>query len=241
MSVLRSVKRSIIRRLRPSARIQSRSTRPASDVWGWDRGRPIDRYYIDRFFAAYAMDIQGDTLEIQDFVYTKKHGTRTRSRNILDIDPTNETATVIADLATADNVPANSYDCFLLPQTLQLIYDVRAAVHHAHRLLRPGGVLLATVPALSRVDSGLFKSDFWRFTPASCERLFGECFGPRNIIVSSFGNALSCSGFINGMSVEEFSPSELDPVDSFFPMILTVRARKELDPESDQSRSSAGD
>jgi hypothetical protein len=29
------------------------------------------------------------------------------------------------------------------------------------------------------------------------------------------------------MSVEEFSPAELNPVDSFFPLILTIRARKD--------------
>ena len=228
MNILRRIKKSIVRRLRPADLVQSRTTRPVSDVYGFDRGQAIDRYYIDRFFAAFANDISGDVLEIQSPVYSRKHGKRTSVRHVLDVDPTNEDATVIADLAAADIIPDGTYDCFVLPQTLQYIYDVKAAVHHAHRILKPGGVLLATVPALSRVDPGLFTSDYWRFTQASCERLFRERFGPQDLIISSFGNALSCSAFISGMSVEEFSRSELDPVDSFFPMILTIRAQRKI-------------
>ena len=228
MNILRTIKRSIVRQLRPADRVQSRSTRPFSDVYGSDRGTPIDRYYIDDFFAAHAGDISGDVLEIQDGVYSRKYGSDIRAQQVLDIDPQNENATVVADLAVADHIASDSYDCFVLPQTLQYVYDLRAAVCHAHRILKPGGVLLATVPALSRVDPGLFTSDYWRFTQASCERLFREQFGARDLIISSFGNALSCAGFISGMSVEEFSSSELDPVDSFFPMILTIRARKSM-------------
>lgn len=226
MNVLRNLKRSIIRRLRPPTMVQSRSTRPSSDTWGFDRGRPIDRHYIDRFYATHSGDMSGAMLEIQSLVYTGRHGHRATSRDVLDIDPDNEIATVVADLSAADSIESDRFDCFLLPQTLHLIYEMRDAIFHAHRILKPGGMLLATVPALSRVDSGLFTSDYWRLTPASCERLFGERFGPDNVIVSSFGNALSCSAFINGMAVEEFSASELDPVDSYFPLIMTIRARK---------------
>jgi SAM-dependent methyltransferase len=226
MNILRNVKKSVIRRLRPPTMVQSRSTRPSSDNWGFDRGCPIDRHYIDRFYASHTGDMGGAMLEIQSLVYTGRHGQRATSRDVLDIDPGNENATVVADLSAADSVDSDRFDCFILSQTLHLIFEIRAAIFHAHRILKPGGVLLATAPALSRVDSGLFTSDYWRLTPASCERLFAERFGADNVTVSSFGNALSCSAFINGMAAEEFSASELDPVDSYFPMIMTIRARK---------------
>jgi SAM-dependent methyltransferase len=226
MNILRDFKKSVIRTLRPPSFDHHRSTRPVSDVYGFDRGRPIDRHYIDRFIAAHAADIRGDVLEVQDLMYTQKHGSNLSSRQVLDIDPGNENATLVADLAAADHVASDSFDCILLPQTLQFIYEVRAAVYHAHRMLRPGGVLLATLPALARADAELYTSDFWRFTPASAERLFAEQFGPVNLMVASYGNALACAAFVYGMSVEEFSAAELDPIDSYFPLILTVRARK---------------
>jgi SAM-dependent methyltransferase len=226
MNFLRNIKRSAIRRLRPPTMIATRSTRPISDNYGFDRGRPIDRHYIDRFFAAFAADISGDVLEIQEAVYSRRHGSNLNSLNILDIDPDNENASIVADLAAAGEVASDSFDCFVLPQTLQFIFDTRSAIYHAHRILRPGGVLLATVPALARIDPELYDSDFWRFTPASCERFFAEHFGRENLMIGSHGNALACTAFLNGMSVEEFSPAELDPVDSYFPLILTIRARK---------------
>lgn len=228
MTFLQDCKRALIRKLKPASMVQSRSTRPASETWGFDRGRPIDRHYIDRFFASFASDMRGDLLEIQEPVYSGRHGRDLRSHHILDIDPGNEMATLIADLTAADSIESDRFDCFVLPQTLQFIFDLRAALSHAHRILRPGGVLLATVPAVSRIDPGLYASDYWRFTPASCERLVQQQFGPNDVTIACFGNALSCAAFIQGMSVEEFSSSELDPIDSQFPLILGIRARKAM-------------
>ncbi|GAA4035314.1 hypothetical protein GCM10022281_14560 [Sphingomonas rosea] len=225
MNLLRTAKKRLVRGLRPASLPQTRSTRPTSDSYGFDRGRPIDRYYIDRFFAAHAADMRGDVLEVQEWLYGKGAAGEVTGRHVLDIDPANPDATVVADLSAADDVPAESFDCILLPQTLQFIFEAGAAIRHCHRMLRPGGVLLATVPGTARVDPELYASDYWRFTPASCERLLAGPFGG-GASVTSFGNALACGGFIAGLSVEEFSASELDPVDSFFPLILGLRARK---------------
>jgi len=39
-------------------------------------------------------------------------------------------------------------------QTLHLIYDVRSAIRTLHRVLKPGGVLLATFPGISQTEKG---------------------------------------------------------------------------------------
>ncbi len=102
------------------------------------------------------------------------------SGNVLDINPANLKATLIADLGVANALPSNQYDCFILTQTLQFIYETQAAVGNAYRLLRPGGVLLVTVPATSRIARGAgLQNDYWRFTTASCSTLFGALFGGR--------------------------------------------------------------
>ena len=202
-----------------------RRTRPISSGWGFDRGRPVDRYYIDSFLEGQSKHIHGRVLEILNSDYTRRFGTRIAQTDILDIDPANRKATVIADLAAADSINDNSFDCFILTQTLQLIYDVKSAIAHSHRILRPGGVLLVTIPAVSRL-AGDGYTDYWRFTPASCTRLFGEIFGPDQVSITAYGNVLSAIAFLEGMACEELSKRELDVTDERFPVLMAIRAVK---------------
>lgn len=202
-----------------------RSTKPLSDGWGFDRGRPVDRYYIDSFLEGHRKDIHGRVLEILNSDYTRRFGSRIDQADILDIDPTNRQATVVADLAAADSISAASFDCFILTQTLQLIYDMKSAIAHSHRILRPSGVLLVTIPAVSRL-AGEGYTDYWRFTPASCARLFGEIFGPDQVTLTAYGNVLSAIAFLEGMASEELSQRELDVIDERYPVLLAIRAVK---------------
>ena len=143
-----------LRRLRYPARLGTlRRTSPLSDYWGSDRGTPVDRYYIDNFIGEHGRDIHGRVLEIKDMQYTERFGCNVRRSDVLDVDPGNNAATIVADLAAADAVASNCFDCVILTQTLQLVYDTRAALTHVHRILRPGGVVLVTVPTMSQLAS----------------------------------------------------------------------------------------
>jgi SAM-dependent methyltransferase len=201
-------------------------TRPLSDIWGADRGTPVDRFYIERFLAENRQAIRGDVLEIKHPMYTDRFGVGVRERHVLDVDPGNERATFVADLAEADSVPDGSFDCFVLTQTLQFVYDVRAAAHHCHRVLRPGGVLLCTVPSVSRIDPGSLENEYWRFTAASCRRLFGDAFAGGRVAVESHGNVLACVSFVAGIAAEELGERRLLRRDDHFPLVLAVRAEK---------------
>jgi hypothetical protein len=202
-----------------------RSTKPVSSGWGFDRGRPVDRYYIDSFLAVHTKDICGRVLEILNSDYTHRFGSQIEQADILDIDPANRDATIIADLSAADSIAQDLFDCFILTQTLQLIYDVKSAIAHSHRILRPGGVLLVTIPAVSRL-AGEGYTDYWRFTPASCARLFGEIFGPDQVTITPYGNVLSAIAFLEGMAAEELSKRELEVLDERYPVLLAIRAVK---------------
>ena len=217
-----------LRRLTRPARLGTlRRTRPLSNYWGSDRGTPVDRYYIEAFLDRCRADLRGRVLEVKEPLYTRRLGSGVTRSDVLDIDPANPQATVVADLAAADQIPEGTYDCFILTQTLQLVYDVRAAISHACRILRPGGVLLVTVPAASRVVPGTETyGDYWRFTPASCRKLFGEVFGEGNVTVEAHGNVLSTIAFLTGMAREELSRRELDDADESLPLLLCVRAVK---------------
>ncbi len=216
------------RRLRRPALLGTlRRTSPLSDGYGFDRGTPVDRYYIDRFVEENRGAIRGRVLEIKNSRYTHQFGSDFVQRDVLDIDPTNRNATIVADLAAADRIPADAFDCFILTQTLHLIFDARSAIFHAHRILRPGGVLLCSVPCVARITPGCIDGDYWRFTRASCSRLFGDVFPQDRITVRTHGNVLTAIAFLTGMAAEELRQRELDHDDENFPLLVTVRAEKD--------------
>ena len=220
----------IVRRLRRPSLLRAMSARPLSTEWGFDRGTPVDRYYIERFLAAHADDIRGRTLEVKSASYTRQFGRGVTQADVLDIDASNPDATIVADLAVGAGIPERTFDCFVLTQTLQLIYDVQGAVAQSHRLLRPGGVLLVTVPIVSRIVPryGL-ATDYWRFTPASCARLFGDVFGPAQVTVTTHGNLFAGVAFLRGAALEELPRRRLDAHDPYFPILATVRAVRAAD------------
>ena len=230
-----ALQRRLRRLVRPAWLGTIRRTRPLSDVWGFDRGTPVDRYYIERFLEEHRAEIHGRVLEVKDNGYTDRYGICVEHRDVLDINPANPHATIVADLAAANAIPSHQFDCFVLTQTLQLIYDTRAALAHAHRILRPGGVLLATVPAVSRVVHGQgLKTDYWRFTSASCSALFGEVFGPGQVSVRPYGNVLTAIAFLAGLACEELSRRELEFHDEYFPLIIAVRAVRQCGSGSEE-------
>jgi SAM-dependent methyltransferase len=203
-----------------------RRTTPLSEHYGRDRGTPVDRYYIEQFLATESAAIHGRVLEVMNRDYTGRFGAAVDSSDVLDIDPGNPEATIVGDLASADAVPTGSFDCFILTQTLQYIYDLKAAVAHAHRILGPGGTLLCTVPVVSRIDRRELGSEYWRLTAAACSRLFEDVFPPNGVAVRSRGNILTAVAFLVGMAAEELSTRELERDDPFFPLVVTVRATK---------------
>jgi SAM-dependent methyltransferase len=209
--------------LRPAWFGTLRGTTPRSRQWGYDRGTPVDRYYIERFLDRYRQDIRGRVLEVKDGDYTARFGAGVEWSDVLDVATDNPAATIVADLAAADMIPAKSFDCCIVTQTLPLIYDVAAAVAHTHRILKPGGVLLATVPSMTPMITEL---DYWRFTVPSCQRLFEEVFGAQQIQVTAAGSVLSCVAFLHGLAAEELSQQELDTHDPRYPLVITIRATR---------------
>ena len=186
----------------------------------------MDRYYIERFLDAERGAIRGRVLEVLNAEYTERFGTGVERTDVLDIDSSNETATIVADLARADDVPSETFDCFVLTQTLQYVYDLQSAVRHVHRILRPGGTVLCAVPTVSRIARGTLETEYWRLTALGCERLFGDAFIGGAVEARSQGNVLTAVAFLMGMAAEELSTRELELADPFFPLLVTVKATK---------------
>jgi SAM-dependent methyltransferase len=201
---------------------------PISRSFGLNRGQPIDRYYIESFLARHADDVRGRVLEIKDSSYTWRYGgERVNASDVLDIAEDNPQATIIADLTRADHVPSNTFDCIILTQTLHFIYDVRSTVQTLHRILKPGGTLLATFPGISQTSCEKLGENYcWALTKLAARRLFEEAFPARNIEVEAYGNVLAASAFLYGLSVEELRSEELDHHDPDYELLITLRAAK---------------
>ena len=209
---------------RPGRREALRRTTPISDSWGYDRGQPIDRYYINSFLGEHRRDIRGDVLEVRENLYVDRYGTDISRSDVLDIDPDNARATMTADLAQPGSLPLEKFDCIVLTQTLQYVSDVPVAVQNLRGALRPNGVLLVTVPGANRGDEDPRCPSLWSFTEAGCTQLFTTQFGDANVDVQAYGNVLTSMAFLTGLAREELKPEELDVHDVRFPVIVAVRA-----------------
>jgi hypothetical protein len=201
---------------------------PVSRTFGFERGKPIDRWYIERFLAGHAADVRGRVLEVAEPTYTQWYG----GGAVTSSDVLHRTgagvpeATVVGDLTTGEGLPAAAYDCFICTQTLPFIFDVAAAARGIRDVLAPGGVALVTLPALSpasredRRDWG----DWWRFTSMSARRLFADAFGQDAVAVEAHGNVLTAAAFLYGYAAEELSEAELGHADPDCEVLLAVRA-----------------
>jgi glycosyltransferase involved in cell wall biosynthesis len=205
-----------------------RRVTPISCRFGFDRGRPVDRYYIEGFLAQHAIDIRGRVLEIGDDAYTRMFGAdRVVVSDVLHVSNGNAGATFVGDLARADHIPSDAFDCVILTQTLNLIYDVRAALQTLHRILKPGCALLATFPGISQVAHDQWHESWcWGFTTVSARRLFAEVFPAANVEIQAHGNVLAAIAFLHGLAVEELKPEELEHRDPAYEVLITARATK---------------
>jgi SAM-dependent methyltransferase len=221
----RNVKRIIKRR--PNFGDLARTV-PLSRQFGFDRGTPIDRYYIEQFLGQNADSIHGRTLEIGDDDYTRRFGgERTSRRDILHVHGGNPAATIVGDLSTAGLLPDQAFDCAVITQTLHLIFNMREAVENLHKALKPGGTLLLTVPGITQISSDEWRHGwYWSLTPAGAGRLLGEVFGPDQVEVRSWGNVFAAIGFLSGVAFEEVPRSKLDVVDDAYPVTVAVRATR---------------
>lgn len=201
---------------------------PLSTTFGFDRGQPIDRYYIERFLERYARDIRGRVLEIGEPTYTRRFGGAAVSRiDVLHVAEGNPEATIVDDLAAGTRIPSATFDCVLLIQTLHLIFDVRAALQTIYRSLTPGGVVLATFPGLSPISRDVWRESwYWGFTELSARRLFTERFPEGGVTIETSGNVLTTTAFLYGLAASELTRDELSYVDQSYQTLIAIRAMK---------------
>jgi SAM-dependent methyltransferase len=199
-----------------------RRVTPISTSYGFERGTPIDRYYVHKFFIAHRGLITGRVLEIQTRDHTRRYGSAVTAMDTLDISlefrPTYQ-----CDLASASIVSDGGYDCFLLPNTLCFLEDLDGALREARRIVRRGGTILATVPGFVPLTPDV--ADYWHASADGwrvvAERVWPGC----ETAVESHGNCLAAAASMYGIAAEELTGAELDANDPRYPVLVTICCR----------------
>ena len=220
----------LLRRMRGAAAMRLgrvSKMRPLSTDFGFSRGTPIDRYFIEQFLDAHSSDVRGHVLEVGDDTYSRRFGGKRIGRqDVLHLEPNREGVTIAGDLSVTGTLPLNTFDCIILTQTLHLILDVEAAVRELRRALKPDGTLLLTVPGVSSVDRyGWGKRWCWSMTEHALGTMLSRAFEPNDVSVKTYGNLFAATAFIHGAAVEDTGKARLDPTDAAYPVLVAARAR----------------
>jgi len=206
-----------------------RRIEPFARDFGFSRGKPIDRFYIENFLKAHSASITGEVLEIGDDQYTRMFGHNLSRSCILNAD-CDSSDSLNGDLSSIQTIEPliGKFDCVIATQVLNFIFDVDAAIANLHLLLRPGGVVLATVAGLvqiSRFDADRW-GDYWRFNDRSISSLFSPVFGDEQVKILRYGNVLAAMGVLQGLCSEDFTERELVHVDNDYQVLIGVRGRR---------------
>ena len=202
---------------------------PAGDKSSGRQGNAIYYYYTERFLGNNANRIQGLVLEAGGYRYAERYGRNNVSKtDVLLLKgssiPDGENVVTLDD---ADRIPSHTYDCIILPQILQYTYDIKTSLITIYRILKQGGVLLATVPGISRnIKDGHDTNRFWSFTTLSAHRLCEEVFPASHISVRSYGNVMTAAALMHGMMARELKPRQLNFNDPLYQVVIAIRAVK---------------
>ncbi len=219
IEILRKV-RAVIKRsiYKKENYLNSKNLKPISTIYGFDRGMPVDRFYIEKFIETQKKSIRGRVVEIVDDKYIRMFGKdQVTKADVIDLFPT-KLANIHADLRNMPQVKSNTYDCVVITQTYNVMDDFESGIKEVSRILKPGGVVLVTVPVLS--PGWNLKVNFWRFGEKGLKSVFGKYF--KTVKVQGLGNQKACEYFWVGMATNDMTKMELEKQDDKYPLIYGV-------------------
>ena len=202
---------------------------------GRSNGLSTIRYYWHDFLDKHRHDIQGLALEIGNTETIRRYGDdQLTQADALDLSAHDPEVRVVADLSRADHVPGDQYDCFVNQFTTAVIYDIEAALYHAIRLLKPGGVLLINFWCVDFylyrgvvMESGVPFYMYWWFTPIQVENMLHQLgLTKKDYTLDIYGNLVTRMAFLMNLPAHELTRKELDFNDPGQPLLICARIVK---------------
>jgi SAM-dependent methyltransferase len=212
-----------------------RSVKPASALgsngivttdFGYSRGTPIDRYYIDRFIREFGSRIAGDVLEFGDDQYSRQYAGSIR-RSVVLGGPVRGVECYQADLTQPTTYAGiGTFDCIIATQVLNFIFDIHSAVDGIWSLLKPGGCALISVASYCQVSvhDATRWGDYWRLSPQAIAKLLEGRFS--SVTIRPHGNLTAAIGMLRGLCAEDLSKTDLDTEDTPYPIVIAALAEK---------------
>ncbi len=190
--------------------------------FGYSRGTPIDRHYLNLFLSGARSEIHGRTLEIGGTAANAERYGLIAVSEFVTVDVSADvSADLIADVQDPGVFAPGSFDSILAFFVLEHCEDPRKVVDNVHRWLKPGGRFFCVVPTAQRVHDA--PRDYRRILPDALASLlspFGDC---QHEI---YGNLATTLASLTGLAVEELQAALLEPSDPRYPVVACARARK---------------
>lgn len=150
-------------------------------------GYTTGRFYVEDFLRRHAAQCRGCFLEFGDPYYRHLFNPQAIERyDVFDVQAGPQ-VTIVGDIQSCPAIADNTYDVIVCTQVLEHIANPFLAVNELHRMLKPGGIILLTVPSSYPYHAA--PRDYWRYTRDSLQLLFGERFS--DIVITSYGNRLT--------------------------------------------------
>lgn len=193
---------------------------PFSHQFGFDRGGPVDRYYLKKFVQAIHPKVRGRCLEIGGSLgNNRSYQFAVDEFRTLDLPAVGDD--LVGDAADPQLFDQGSWDSIVAFHVLEHCPDPFAVVSNLHRWLTPHGHAFVVVPCAQRVHN--FPGDYWRFMPDGLRVLFKSF---SEVIVSAYGNPLTLVSNYLGLSHKELVAEDMDFVHPDYPVLGCVVARK---------------
>tara|TARA_Y100000385_G_scaffold274995_1_gene318802 strand:+ start:293 stop:985 length:693 start_codon:yes stop_codon:yes gene_type:complete len=201
-----------------------------SNDFGFGRGTPIDRYYLEIFLKTNQKYFIGESLEFGSDFYLKKYNNRIKSFDVFTsfLDKKNSKNIIKGDLSLIEDLPKEKYDFIVCTNVLNFIYEIDSAIKGLHKMLKKNGICLISLAGfsthVSRYDMDKW-GDYWRLSKKTAIKIFKK----NNFEIeecNSYGNVYLASAQMKGFCVEDIDNEMLKNVDNDYQMLITLRIKK---------------
>jgi SAM-dependent methyltransferase len=147
-------------------------------------------------------------------------------RNLAAKLPADPRVALLQGDSSALACPDASYDQVLLFFLLheQPEHVRRATLAEALRVVKPGGVVLASTAGLGPLTGDY--PDYWHLSVEGWREVARRAWPGEEPEIEGYGNCLAASAALLGLAMEELTTEELDQHDPRYPVLVTIYCRR---------------
>ena len=228
-SPLRSLARRIYRGLRgiwlrPRWGNLCRS-RPFSDFSEPGYGTPIDELFFAEFIDTNRDALRGRVLEIGSRTWADRAPAgRVTAVDIIDIDPDNLRATILADPSDPLVLDESSYDCVIMASPVGYPSDPAVVLKTLWAAVKPGGTILLSSPVIGPIN--IQDEGGWRLKAASLQMLVERALPDAQVSARDFGSLATAIASIASIPAERVRKAALSWRDERYPVVACARINR---------------